>query len=142
MKEDRLDKLIEKYRQGNTSLEEEQILFENANDINPSLEAWSDFVLRNKVSTTSDFNQQQWASFQKKTTKKPMKTIGILSAAASIVLIMTMYIQIQKSKQNKAFETEALFNQVLNMVEDTEDTEIPQSILYENEMLIIYTTIE
>ena len=44
MKESKLKKLLEAYKAGETTLEEEQLLFEQAKDADPSWEAFSSFV--------------------------------------------------------------------------------------------------
>ena len=45
MKEDEIERLIEKYKEGNSTLNEEQFLFEHIKSSEPSLEVWSTCLL-------------------------------------------------------------------------------------------------
>ena len=64
MKERKIEKLIEKYEAGASTLQEEQFLFDNAENSGSKIEAWSTFVKRNKRDTPENFNEALWESFQ------------------------------------------------------------------------------
>ncbi len=140
MKEDEIERLIEKYKEGNSTLNEEQFLFDHIKNSDPSLEAWSTFVKNNKKETPNNFNDTLWESFQNKKIEKRKRFVGIISAAASVILLISLYIASPKQKEVSYSEKEDLLNQALNMVSNSEPSEIQQSIIYENEMIIIYTT--
>ncbi|TGV00490.1 hypothetical protein [Flavivirga rizhaonensis] len=142
MKEDKIERLIEKYKEGNSTLNEEQFLFDNAKNSEPSLEAWTTFVKNNKKETPKNFNDILWESFQNKKIRKRKIFFGIMSAAASVILLISLFIANPKQKELNYSEKEALLNQALNMVSNSGLAEIQQSIIYENEMVIIYTTTE
>ncbi len=142
MKEDEIERLIEKYKEGNSTLNEEQLLFDKTQNLKPSLEAWSTFVKKNKNETPKNFNDTLWESFQNKKTKRHRRFVGIMSTAASVLLLISLYIASPKQKELNYSEKEALLNQALNMVSNSEPSEIQQNIIYENEMIIIYTTTE
>ncbi len=140
MKEDEIERLIEKYKEGNSTLNEEQFLFDHSKNSEPSLEAWSTFVKNNKKETPNNFNDTLWESFQNKKIGKRKRFVRIISAAASVILLISLYIASPKQKEVSYSEKEDLLNQALNMVYNSEPSEIQQSIIYENEMIIIYTT--
>ncbi|PPK95433.1 hypothetical protein LY01_01020 [Nonlabens xylanidelens] len=142
MKEDEIKRLIEKYKEGNTTLNEEQFLFNHTKDSVLSLEAWSNFIKNNKKETPTNFNATLWESFQNKKIGKRKRFVRIISAAASVILLISFYIASPKQKGLSYSKKEDLLNQALNMVSNSEPSETQQNIIYENEMVIIYTTSE
>jgi hypothetical protein len=142
MKEDEIKKLIEKYEEGNSSVSEEQFLFNNAKNLKPSLGAWSTFVKKNEIKAPNNFNDILWESFQNKKIKKRKTFVRMMSAAASVILLISLFIVNPKQKELNYSEKEVLLNQALNMVSNSGLSEVQQNIIYEGEMIIIYTTKE
>jgi hypothetical protein len=142
MKEDEIKKIIEKYEEGNSSVSEEQFLFNNAKNLKPSLEAWSTFVKKNEIKAPNNFNDILWESFQNKKIKKRKTFVRMMSAAASVILLISLSIVNPKQKELNYSEKEVLLNQALNMVSNSGLSEVQQNIIYEGEMIIIYTTKE
>ncbi|NMH89618.1 hypothetical protein [Flavivirga algicola] len=140
MEEDKIERLIEKYKEGNSTLNEEQFLFDHVKNSELSLEAWSTFVKNNKREVPKNFNDTLWESFQNKKIGKRKRFIGIMSAAASVILLISLLIASPKQKELSYSEKEDLLNQALNMMSNSEPSETQQRIIYENEMIIIYTT--
>lgn len=142
MKEDRIERLIEKYNQGSSTLNEEQFLFDNAKNLEPSLEAWSTFVKNNKLEAPENFNDILWESFLNKKIRKRKIFVGIMSAAASVILLISLFIANVEQKKFNYSEKEALLNQAIDMVSNLDLSETPKSILYEDDMIIVFTTTE
>ena len=142
MKDKRIEKLTEKYETGASTLNEEQFLFDNAENSPSKIEAWSTFVKRNKREAPENLNDKLWASFQNRIIRKRRFKVGIISAAASIVLIITLIIGNPGQKKLSYNEKEALLNQALNMIAVSEQEIAKENIIYEDEMIIIYTSIE
>ncbi len=142
MKEKKIEKLTEKYEAGASTLHEEQFLFDNADNSRSMIEAWSSFVKRYKRKAPENFNDTLWDSFQNRTIRKRRFKIGIMSAAASVILIIALFIGIPGQKKLSYNEKEALLNQAQNMFIDSEQEIIKGNIIYEDEMIIIYTSIE
>ena len=142
MKEEKIERLIEKYKEGNSTLNEEQFLFDHVKDSELSLEAWFTFVKNNKRVTPNNFNDTLWESFQNKKIGKRKRFVRIISAAASVILLISIYIAYPKQKELSYSEKEDLLNQALNLVSNSDLTDIRQNIIYENDMVIIYTTPE
>ncbi|MDY0200317.1 MAG: hypothetical protein RBR40_04935 [Tenuifilaceae bacterium] len=142
MKEGEVERLIKKYKEGNTTLNEEKFLFDNAQNSEPSFEVWSTFVKNNRMEAPKNFNDTLWASFQNKRVRKRKIFVGIMSAAATVILLISLSIFNPQQKELNYAEKEALLNQALSMVSNSNRAEIPQNIIFENEMLIIYTTTE
>lgn len=142
MKEGDFEKLIEKYKEGNTTLKEEKKLFNNAQNLDPSFAAWSTFVRKNKTETPKEFNDALWKSFENKKTGKRKILWSIVAIAASILLIFSIYISSQTQDEQSYAEKERLLNQAKNMFADNKQKEIQYSVFYENEILTVYITNE
>ena len=142
MKEKKIEKLIEKYEVVASTLQEEQFLFDNAENSKSWIEAWSTFVKRNKKEAPENFNDKLWNSIQNRIIKERRGKMRIISAAASVLLIIALSIGnlIQKELSNN--EKEALLNQALSMFADSEQEITMENILYEDEIIIIYTSLQ
>ncbi|MGJ8759215.1 MAG: hypothetical protein ACSHXA_01650 [Polaribacter sp.] len=140
MKEENIKNLITKYKLGTSSLKEEALLFDNVDDSETAIKAVSTFVKKNKKVAPDNFNNDLWKSFDKKTTQKNRFKIGLISAAASILLISTLYINNISDNGLSYGEKEALLNEAKNMF--TEQEVQPISVLIESDLIIVYTKIE
>ncbi len=140
MKEIEFEKLVEKYEEGDTTIEEEALIFANIKNSKYSLDAWFTFVKNNKKEIPKDFNETLWKSFENKKTKNHKWTISIMAVAATVVLLIALFGGKLKSKEQSYAEKEVLLNQALNMFENATQEEIRYDVFYENEMIIIYTT--
>lgn len=142
MKEENIKNILEKYKSGESSLKEEEFLFDNVDDSDTGIKAWFSFVKRNKKVAPDNFNDDLWKTFEKRTTKNNRFKIGLLSVAASIVLISTLYINNIRDKGLSDFEKEALLNEAKNMFAEYEQTKPIYRIITENDLVIVYTKIE
>ena len=142
MKDKKIKDLNEKYKAGASTLHEEQFLFDNVENSGSTIEAWATFVKLTKREAPENFNDTLWDSFQNRTIKKRRFKIGIMSAAASIILLITLFIGIPKQNKLSYNEKKDLLNQALNMFALSEQEITKESIIYEDEMIIIYTSLE
>ncbi|QXP66925.1 hypothetical protein [Polaribacter sp. AHE13PA] len=140
MKEENIKNLITKYKLGSSSLKEEALLFDNVDDSETAIKAVATFVKKNKKVAPDNFNNDLWKSFDKKTTQKNRFKIGLISAAASILLISTLYINTISDNGLSYGEKEALLNEAKNMF--TKQEVQPISVLIESDLIIVYTKIE
>lgn len=139
MKEETIKNRIEKYKNGETSLEEDKFLFDEVDENQLEMKLLSDFVKENKVKIPANLNDRLWKSFDEKTAKKNRFKIGFFSAAASIVLVLSLFLY--NNTQNKLSETEkaALLEEARNMFEDTPKEKEVYTKILENELVIVYT---
>ncbi|WP_455168739.1 hypothetical protein [Aegicerativicinus sediminis] len=137
MKEDNINRLIERYKSGETSLEEEKILFEEEFTSDDSIKKWIAFANKQKQSTPENFNDTLWESFQKKKQGRARMFATVISVAASIILLLTLVIN--KSGQAKLdyAEKQALLEEARSMFKESQS-----HIIYEDEFIQIYTTSE
>ena len=140
MKEENIKNLITKYKLGSSSLKEEALLFDNVDDSETAIKTVATFVKKNKKVAPDNFNNDLWKSFDKKTTQKNRFKIGLISAAASILLISTLYINTISDNGLSYGEKEALLNEAKNMF--TKQEVQPISVLIESDLIIVYTKIE
>lgn len=142
MKDSNTERLVKKYKEGQSTLNEEQLLFKNTENLEPSIDAWSSFVKNNKKETPKEFNADLWKSFQKRTNKKRKLFVGILSAAASVVVLMALFLGNPKQDQLNYVEKEAMLSLAKKMVSNSNASEAEERIIYENDIVIIYTSKE
>ncbi|PQV50360.1 hypothetical protein CLV33_102221 [Jejuia pallidilutea] len=142
MKEETIKTLMEKYEAGNSTLEEEQILFKNSNTSTPKLKALGAFKKAHKKAPPKDFNDRLWTSFEGKTSRKRRFSVVMLSAAASVVVLIMIAIYSLQPKTLSYAEKQALLDEALSMFPETEQIQRAQHILYEDDLVIVYTSPE
>lgn len=139
MKENELKNIFEKYKKGESSLKEERELFNNSENSERSSRAWSAFIKKNKTEVPQGLNERLWKSFQKKKAAKRRRIIPIISVAASILLIISVFLFSHSREKQTYAEKERLLQQALDLFESPEREEIQRTVFYENEMIILYT---
>lgn len=140
MKDDKHQQLVARYKEGKTSLEEEKTLFRAFKNTDAPFEPWSSFVTGVKKDVPADFNNMQWKLFNDKTEQKPRFLFKIMSTAAAIGVFITLYFFYSEEKKLDYAQKEALLEEAINMIPKPDLTLTPQTVIYENEMVIIYTT--
>ncbi|MGK0411845.1 MAG: hypothetical protein ACJA1B_000027 [Polaribacter sp.] len=138
MSEENSNDIIKKYKSGTSSLEEEKLLFNSAEKMDEPLKIWADFVKQNQKEIPENLNDKLWESFEEKTKKSNKFKIGILSTAASIALIFSLFIY--NNNQNTLTETEkqALLNEAKNMFIEADEEKAMYRKILENELVIVY----
>lgn len=139
MKEDNIKELIRKYEAGKSTLEEEQLLFATTYASVPKHKALVAFVKAHKKTAPKDFNETLWTSFEKKKAKNQRFRIGLLSAAASVLLLITIAVNSFKPTELSYAEKQALLQEVLSMFPKTEQMQSTQNIIYQDDLVIVYT---
>ncbi len=138
MNENRIRKLIEKYQRGETSLQEEQLLFDQKDGLDSGFNAWSNYLENNKIKPPADFNNNAWQKFQATHSVQRNGFVGLSVAAASIVFMLSFLISNHWSGKQSEMEKKLLLSQALNLVAESEEN--MEEVLYENDMIVIYTT--
>ncbi|PCE66299.1 hypothetical protein [Sediminicola luteus] len=143
MREDEIRRLTEKYERGETTLEEEVFLFENVKEPDTPWANWFTFLENNKITPPEDLNDRLWESFEGGRDRKRKKMVWGMAAAASVLLLVSFLILGPRQSNEQDFaQKEALFKEALDMIGSMEPAAIERTIVYENEMVIIYTTKE
>lgn len=140
MNKGRIEDLIDKYEQGESTLAEEQIIFDNADSLADKSQAWFKFIQLNKKKAPKGLQDSIWESIHRKRIIGNRLRVGMLSAAATILLLLSIMTKpfgnIQSYKKK-----EALLNEALSMFED-KSTKPELISIYEDDMIIIYTSAE
>ena len=139
MKEETIKNRIEKYKNGETSLKEEKRLFDEVDENESEIKILAGFVEENKIETPYNLNDKLWNSFEKKTTKNNRFKIGFFSAAASIVLLLSLYFGFLNENELSYNEKEALLNEAKSMFSDAEVKQTIHNIIIETDFVIVYT---
>jgi hypothetical protein len=139
MKEETIKSLIEKYKSGTSSLQEEELLFDNASESDDGIKTWSTFVKNHKNEAPENFNNTLWESFEKRKNRIQRFRIGVLSAAASVLLIVAFFINNSNQNEFNNLEKKALLEEAKSMFIDSKKTKSIHNILIESDLVIVYT---
>jgi len=140
MKEETIKELFEKYKKGDTSISEEKELFNSVNESQSEIRSLSQFIKNNQIKTPENLNEKLWESFDKKSVRKNKSRIGMYSAAASILLLFSLYFWNVKPKEMTYNEKLTLLNEAKSMFVDTPEKEINRNIILETDLIIVYTS--
>ena len=140
MNKGKYEDLIEKYEQGESTLPEEQIIFDNAESLANESQAWFKFIQLNKKKAPVGLQDSIWESIHKKRIINNRLRVGILSAAASILLLLSITMKPFSNVQSYK-KKEALLNEALGMFEN-KSTKPEFKTVYEDDMIIIYASAE
>ncbi len=141
MNKAKIEKLTEKYEAGASTLSEEKFLLDNAENLKTTIRPWFKFIKLNKKEAPLNFNESLWESIQTRRIKKRRFTIGIMSMAASIIILVSVFTYNDGYKKLSYQEKKALLSEALDMFEDPPPRlPLVQNIIYEDDIIIVYTT--
>lgn len=129
--------LLKKYKEGFSSLKEEKYLLDAKNEIISEFDLLASFLKKNNQKVPENLNEQLWDSFDKKINKKKKFKIGILSAAASIVFLISIFFFNNNQNTLTYNEKEALLNEAKSMFNNTNKEEVYTKLL-EDELVVVY----
>ncbi|AWV97286.1 hypothetical protein [Arcticibacterium luteifluviistationis] len=132
-----INKLLEKYMAGETTLEEEKFLLDNASNPEQDMAAWFKYAKHKKRQPTPNLGEKIWATISKKTLRFK---IGMFAAAASILLLAFFSLQNLKQEKLAYKEKEATLKEALAMLSVPKIKPAAASIIYEDDLVIIYTS--
>jgi len=140
MKEHEIERLLKIYKEGNTTLKEEEFLFDSPESSNEFLNMWAKFVKKNKKVIPNNFNDTLWESFQKEKLKKKKVIDVMVSVAASVLLLFSVHIINENQKKINYSQKEALLKEALDMFSNTTPIEQTKRVFYEDDIIILYTS--
>jgi len=143
MKDKRFKDLIAKYQEAQSSTAEERLLRERIDKSDPAMHSWSKFVNAHKAKAPEQFTDKQWEKFDKHTASTRKLVMSIVSVAASILVLVTLYLSFSDPQDELSYEEKAsLLKQAKNMLPEQNQEIATQDIIYEDHSIIIYTTTE
>ena len=137
MKKEHIKDIFEKYKNGETSLEEEQFLHDNSSELDMPLSEWIANKKDHEIEVPENFNEKLWQSFDKKNKPKNKLITSILVAAASIVLLFSFFIKNEPENTQSLLEKQALLMEAKSMF-STPEPETNQKIIFENDLIVVY----
>lgn len=142
MNEENIKNLIKKYKTGRSSLEEEKIIFNTDFDSEEGVKIWSSYAKENKIVTPENLNEKLWDSFEEKNVNSNKNKLWIYSAVASIVLIISIFINFKSENRLSNNEKQALLNEARSMFTDTNQNNYVNHIILESDLVVVYTKTE
>lgn len=121
----------DKYLKAETSLEEEKVLFENNGALDEGVAAWVKYVQKSRKTSPKGLKERLWSSISNIT---KVVRFGTFAAAASILMVFAFYFISNSSGDEMSLaEKKAKLEEVYAMLDE------PQNIIYEDELIILYT---
>ncbi len=143
MKEQREDKLLESYRQGKSTLEEENILRERNREISDPEAEWFKFTARYRKEAPEGLEKRITESLGRNREGR-RRLISFVSASAAIVVILISLTILKPWDSSRLSYNRkvALYQEALNMVGSAEPVITGKEIIYEDETITIYLETE
>lgn len=139
MKGNHIEKLVEKYESGESTTKEEKYLTEHIDEASPEIKSWFQFIKQHKTNAPDDLNEKLWEKFESKTNTNRKLVITVLSMAASVVLVVSLFFFNTQNNELSYEEKEMILKQAIEMTHDNEQDIANQDIIYEDQYIIIYT---
>jgi len=133
----RKDDLLSKYFAAESTIKEEEELFSQGNET-AGIEEWSRFVQNKKVKAPSDLKASIWSKIQAKKRRKQRFMMGMSGIAASITILLVLFFNGVEDNGMPYEEKEAMLKEALSMFGDEPNEKNKQTIIYEDEMIVIY----
>ena len=136
MRAEQSNDMINKYLEAETTLEEEKELFDTC-ERQSGIGAWTTFAKREKIQPPANLKDSVRAAIRTKKRKRQRMLVPV-SIAASIALLVTVFLNIPGNRESEYLEKEAQLREALSLFSADEGVRESQQVIYEDEMLIIY----
>lgn len=138
------DNLIDKYLAAETTLEEEETLFDGKNQ-QPGVAEWATYRNHKRNKAPSNLPDTIWSTIQKRRRNRQRMLIGLPAVAASIAFVVFVLIYDEGDQQVAPRritydEKEALLHEALSLFSEEQPTTSKQNVIYEDDVVIIYMT--
>jgi len=139
MKEEPINQLIHKYKAGETSKQEELYLQDNSEKLTDEDKGIFRYIHEHKTRAPLHFNEDQWKLFQIRRKQRKIKRYSIISVAASLIIVVTLFLMKPAGNEMDIAEKQAKLKEALQLLDHAQKTN-ENNILYEDELVIIYTS--
>ena len=141
MSKETSDKLIKKYLAAESTLDEEEKLFSTENHTS-GMEEWSAYVRQRRKKAPANFNDLVRASIQTRKKRRQRFFVGLSGMAATIAFFVAIALYNTKDKNPGYDEKEAALKEALSMFSDENLREKARKVIYEDDIIVIYTVLE
>ena len=141
MNREQVDELLEKYEQGLASQEEMDLLMEQFEDSRTGPGVWFNYLRLQKRKAPENLQNQVWSAIQTQEKKKTRKITLFISAAASLVILISLIIlspSLRNQKEMSYDEKAAKLEEALSLISENNE-QADRKIIYEDEIIVIYT---
>ena len=141
MKKEYIDKQLETYGQGLSSVDEEKELLSLLGDSEKGSNSWFKYIKQHKRKAPPYLESDIWSIIQAKEQRTRRILFRIGSVAASIILFISLFftIDILRPEEMSYEEKEVALKEAMALISETPEKPVFGEILYEDEFLIIYT---
>ena len=139
MNEERIKDLLDKYKAGETTSNEELYLQNNSNELHREHHDMFTYIGKSKIKAPENFNREQWKIFELKQKQKRINRYSMVSIAASIIVVVSLLLMNPSENKMSTAEKQALLDEALLMIEEPQKENL-ETVLYEDDMVIIYTS--
>ena len=141
MNREQVDKLLRKYEQGLVSQDEMDLLMEQFEDSRSGPGVWFNFLRLQKKNSPENLNHQVWSAIQSHVKKKNRRVTLIISAAASLAILISLIFitpTLRNQKEMTYEEKAAKLEEALSLISE-HNNQANREIIYEDEIILIYT---
>lgn len=141
MKKEYINKQLQSYEEGLTSSAEEKELLSLLSNSGKGANSWFRYIQAQKKPVPQNLENDIWLTIQNREQKKKRMLIKISSIAASVILAVSIFLSIMplNKKEMSYDEKIAAIEEAMAMISEPQEEIIFGEILYEDEILIIYT---
>jgi hypothetical protein len=140
MKKEYMDKQLEIYEQGLSSVDEERELVSLLGDSEKGSNSWFKYIDQHKKIAPQNLESNIWSTIQSKEQRKRRKLFRISSVAASVILAVSLFFTLDIRYQDEMSYSEkmAALEEALALISEAPKKPVLEEILYEDEIIIIY----
>jgi len=141
MNREQVDILLMKYEQGLVSQDEMDLLMEQFEDSRSGPGVWFNFLRLQKKKAPENLNHQVWSAIQSHVKKKNRRVTLIISAAASLAILISLIFitpTLRNQKEMTYEEKAAKLEEALSLISE-HNNQANREIIYEDEIILIYT---
>lgn len=141
MKKEYIDKQLEIYEQGLSSADEERELISLLGDSDKGSNYWFKYIKQHKRIAPVNLESDIWSAIQSKEQRKRRTLFKIGSVAASVILAVSLFFtfDILRPEEMSYEEKEVALKEAMALFSETQEKPVLEEILYEDEIIIIYT---
>lgn len=140
MKKEYIDKQLDTFEQGLSSIDEERELASLLAGSEKGADTWFKYIKQHKKIAPPNLESDIWSAIQSKEQRKRRTLFKIGSVAASVILAVSLFftIDILRPEEMSYEEKEAALKEAMALISETPEKPVLEGILYEDEIIIIY----
>jgi len=140
MNREQVDKLLELYKQGLTSSEQEDALISELGDSREGQEIWFSYIKKHQRTAPESLENQILSLIQSEDKRKKRLTIfwTLAAASVSLVIVLSLIFTPWQQKEMSYEEKAAILEEAILLASGADDAPSEREILYEDEIICIY----